>query len=76
MYFNGTDNAQIFLLLVKGIHNCNIILALSEYKKRRKKKAAAVVVVVAAAATAAAVVVVVVQQLTSVMSWANLTWQF
>jgi hypothetical protein len=62
------DNAKIFLLLVKGIYNCSIILAQPKYKKKRKKKAAAAVVVV--------VVVVVVQQLTSVMSWANLTWQF
>ena len=33
VYLNGMDNAKIFLLPVKGIHNCNIILALPEHKK-------------------------------------------
>jgi hypothetical protein len=33
VYLNGMDNAKIFLLPVKGIHNCNTILALSEHKK-------------------------------------------
>jgi len=57
------DNAKIFLLLVKRIHNCNIILALSEYIKKRKQKGKEAVVVV-------------VQQLAFVISWANLTWRF
>jgi len=38
VYFNGMDNAKIFLLLVKGIHNCNIILALPEHKKRGRRR--------------------------------------
>jgi len=65
VYFNGTDKAKIFLLLVKRIHNCNIILALSEYIKKRKQKEKEEVVVV-----------VVVQQLTFVMSWTNLHGNF
>ena len=35
VYFNGMDNAKIFLLFVNRIHNCNIILALTIKKRGR-----------------------------------------